>query len=111
MMIIKCGIRVLMSILPGMVSSIRFVVDGAIDEAEVFRARNPAPVLLGTQRRNEAFPMNTPFVFLFPFLFLLLFLKIFFYWIFSLFKFQMLSPFLLFPLQEIPISSSLLLLL
>ena len=54
-----------MSILPGMVSFIEFVVVGVIVEAEVFRARNPALVLLGTQRRNEAFTMNTTFNFFF----------------------------------------------
>lgn len=51
MMIIKFGIRVSMSICPGMVSSIGLVVVGAIAEAEVFRARNPALVFLGTQRK------------------------------------------------------------
>jgi hypothetical protein len=49
-----------------MVSCTGFVVVSAVAEVEVFRAQNPALVLLGTQRRNEAFTMNTPFVFLFP---------------------------------------------
>jgi hypothetical protein len=65
MMVIKFGIRILMLIPPGMVLSIGFAVVGAVGEADVFRARNSAPVLLGTQRKNEAFPMNSPFVFLF----------------------------------------------
>jgi hypothetical protein len=70
MMIINFGIRILMLILPGRVSSIGFVVTGAVGEAEVLKARNASPLLLGTQRRHEAFPMNSPFVFLFCWLFL-----------------------------------------
>ena len=59
MMIIKFWIRVSVPILPGMVSSIGLFVVGVIAEAEVFRVQNPALVLLGTQRRNEAFNMKT----------------------------------------------------
>ena len=95
MMIIKFGIRVSMSILPGMVSFIEFVVVGVIVEAEVFRARNPALVLLGTQRRSEAFTMTTTFNFFFVFVFFFVVVVVVFnfvYWIFSLFKFQMLFP-------------------
>lgn len=91
MMIINFGIRILMSILPGRVSSIGFVVTGAVGEAEVLKARNASPLLLGTQRRHEAFPMNSPFVFLFC-------------WLFKKNNFQMLFPFLLFSLLETPYS-------
>jgi hypothetical protein len=80
MMIIKCGIRVSISILPEMVSSIGFVVVGAIAEGEVFRARNPALVLLETQTRNEAFTVNTTFnFFLFVCLFVCLWGFVFFF--------------------------------
>ena len=95
MMIIKSGIKFSMLILPGMVSFIGFVVVGVIVEAEVFRARNPALVLLGTQRRSEAFTMTTTFNFCFVFVFFFVGLVVVFnfvYWIFSLFKFQMLFP-------------------
>ena len=87
MMIIKFGIRILMLVLPGMVSSIGFVVVSAIVEAEMFRARNPALVLLGTQRRNEAFTMNTTFVFLFLFFFFSfsIFIVVFYFFLLDIF--------------------------